>query len=393
MVYDEIKLSIVIVNYNVKYFLEQCLHSVEAATKDLATEMFVVDNLSTDGSMEYLKPKFPGVRFIENTENVGFARANNQAIRLARGQYVLLLNPDTVVGEDSLRGLCFQMDEDEAIGAIGVKMINAHGEFLAESKRSFPSPWVSFCKLFGLAKLFPYSPKFARYSLPYLRTNRQHSVEVLAGAFMLIRHEALDKAGLFDESFFMYGEDIDLSYRIVQAGYKNLYYPERLLHYKGESAKQDDKRYIEAFYGAMLIFYQKYYPSSSGFLRGLIKMAVGLKAAMASLRGPSKKKRAGLPHKRLLVICNEAHYEQVKAACLKAMPSLERVNLWDLDENRVMDAICRRNQMKGFTDYVFCCPDVRYEQALLFMDKLENKRVSHHLYSLKSERLISAGMA
>ena len=228
MVYDEIKLSIVIVNYNVKYFLEQCLHSVEAATKDLATEVFVVDNLSTDGSMEYLKPKFPGVRFIENTENVGFARANNQAIRLARGQYVLLLNPDTVVGEDSLRGLCFQMDEDEAIGAIGVKMINAHGEFLAESKRSFPSPWVSFCKLFGLAKLFPYSPKFARYSLPYLRANRQHTVEVLAGAFMLIRHEALDKAGLFDESFFMYGEDIDLSYRIVQAGYKNLYYPERL---------------------------------------------------------------------------------------------------------------------------------------------------------------------
>ena len=321
MVYDEIKLSIVIVNYNVKYFLEQCLHSVEAATKDLATEVFVVDNFSTDGSMEYLKPKFPGVRFIENTENVGFARANNQAIRLARGQYVLLLNPDTVVGEDSLRGLCFQMDEDEAIGAIGVKMINAHGEFLAESKRSFPSPWVSFCKLFGLAKLFPYSPKFARYSLPYLRANRQHTVEVLAGAFMLIRHEALDKAGLFDESFFMYGEDIDLSYRIVQAGYKNLYYPERLLHYKGESAKQDDKRYIEAFYGAMLIFYQKYYPSSSGFLRGLIKMAVGLKAAMASLRGPSKKKRTGLSHKRLLVICNEAHYEQVKAACLKAMPS------------------------------------------------------------------------
>ena len=391
MGYDEIKLSIVIVNYNVKYFLEQCLYSVRAATTNLDAEVFVVDNHSSDDSLAYLKPKFPEVIFIENPENVGFAKANNQAIGQAKGQYVLLLNPDTVVGEDSLRSLCYQMDEDKTIGALGVKMLNAEGHFLVESKRSFPSPWVSFCKLFGLAKLFPYSPFFSRYNLPYLNPDKPHTVEVLAGAFMLLRHEALDKVGLLDESFFMYGEDIDLSYRIAQAGYKNLYYPERLLHYKGESAKQDDKRYIEAFYGAMLIFYQKYYPNSSALLRGLIKMAVRLKALMASVKGPSKQKKKGLPHRRLLVISDAVHYEQVKMACGEAMPSLERANLWNLDEERVMNAICRRNQMKGFTDYAFCYPDVRFEQMLLFMDTLKSRQVSYHIFNTKSGRLVSAG--
>lgn len=391
MGYDEIKLSIVIVNYNVKYFLEQCLYSVRAATTNLDAEVFVVDNHSTDDSMAYLKSKFPEMIFIENLENVGFAKANNQAIRQAKGQYVLLLNPDTVVGEDSLRSLCYQMDEDQTIGALGVKMLNAEGHFLVESKRSFPSPWVSFCKLFGLAKLFPYSPFFSRYNLPYLNPDKPHKVEVLAGAFMLLRHEALDKVGLLDESFFMYGEDIDLSYRIAQAGYKNLYYPERLLHYKGESSKQDDKRYIEAFYGAMLIFYQKYYPNSSALLRGLIKLAVHLKALMASGKGPSKQKKKGLPHRRLLVISEADHFDQVKLACGEAMPTLERANLWDLDEERVMNAICRRNQMKGFTDYVFCYPDVRFEQMLLFMDTLKSKQVSYHIFNTKSGRLVSAG--
>ena len=177
----------------------------------------------------------------------------------------------------------------------------------------------------------------------------------------------------------------------MQAGYKNLYYPERLLHYKGESAKQDDKRYIEAFYGAMLIFYQKYYPNSSGFLRGLIRLAVRLKALTASGKGPAKQKKKGLPHRRLLVISEADHFDQVKMACGEAMPTLERASLWNLDEERVMNAICRRNQMKGFTDYVFCYPDVRFEQMLLFMDTLKSKQVSYHIFNTKSGRLVSAG--
>ena len=219
----ETQLSIVIVNYNVKYFLQQCLYSVRAATQGLETDIYVVDNHSTDQSVEYLRPLFPEVTFIENTENVGFAKANNQALRICKGEYVLILNPDTVIGEESLRSLYFFMEDHPEAGALGLKMINGNGIFLAESKRSFPTPWVSFCKLFGLSKLFPNSPKYASYALPYLSPDEQHEVDVLCGAFMLMRHEALDKIGLLDEDFFMYGEDIDLSYRFIQGGYKNFY--------------------------------------------------------------------------------------------------------------------------------------------------------------------------
>ena len=172
------KLSIIIVNYNVKYFLEQCLCSVRAATRGMEAEVLVVDNHSADGSVEYLRPRFPEVTFIENKDNPGFAKANNQAIRISSGEYVLLLNPDTVIGEESMRSLCFFMDEHPEAGGIGVKMLDGHGAFLAESKRSFPSPWVSFCKIFGLSKLFPSSPLFARYSLPYLNKEKQHRVVV-----------------------------------------------------------------------------------------------------------------------------------------------------------------------------------------------------------------------
>jgi len=216
-----VKLSIVIVNYNVKFLLEQCLIAVYAAIRGLDTEIIVVDNHSTDDSVQYLRPIFPDVFFIENNENTGFAKANNQAIRLCKGKYILLLNPDTVIGEDCLHNICRFMDKHPEAGAAGVKMINAHGAFLPESKRSFPTPWVSFCKLFGLSKLFSQSERFAAYSLPYLNPDEQHQVDILAGAFLFLRHEALKKAGLFDESFFMYGEYVALSYRMVLSGYRN----------------------------------------------------------------------------------------------------------------------------------------------------------------------------
>lgn len=389
-VYEETKLSVIIVNYNVKYYLEQCLYSVRAATAGMEAEVFVVDNHSTDGSVEYLRPSFPEVTFIENKENLGFAKANNQAIRQCAGEYVLLLNPDTVIGEESLRSLFFQMDQDEKIGAVGVQMLNGHGVFLPESKRAFPSPWVSFCKLFGLLRLFPASRVFARYALPYLSRKKTHKVDVLAGAFMLLRHEALDKVGLLDESFFMYGEDIDLSYRLVRSGYKNLYIPERILHYKGKSTKEGDTRYIKAFYEAMLIFYKKYYPHSGWLMRILITLAISLRAVGSLLGRPFTRKKA-TKHSRILILCREDHFEEVKKACVKRMPGLEFVNLWDLDSERVMDAICRRNQMKGFTDYAFCYPDVRFEQMLLFMDTLVNKKAMFHIYTKKSGRLVSAG--
>ena len=285
------KLSVIIVNYNVRLLLEQCLLSVRKATEGIAAEVFVVDNVSTDGSLAYLIPLFPEVHFIANGENVGFSRANNQAIRLAKGEYVLLLNPDTVVGEETFKNVIHFMDEHPDAGAVGVKMIDGNGRFLPESKRSLPTPWNSFCKMFGLAGFFPHSPVFGKYRLLYLNKEDVHQVEVLSGAFMMMRQEALVKSGLLDETFFMYGEDIDLSYRILKSGYHIYYLPETILHYKGESTKKDSLRYVKIFYGAMVIFFKKHYPNYSTLFSIFIKMAIGLHAALFVLKFPLMKLR------------------------------------------------------------------------------------------------------
>ena len=254
------KLSVVIVNYNVRYFLEQCLHSLQNACKGLEVEVFVVDNSSVDGSIKMVRDKFPDVILIENKENLGFSRANNQAMKIAGGEYILLLNPDTLVEDDTLRKVVAFMDEHPDAGGLGVKMIDGKGKFLPESKRALPTPVVSFYKIFGLSSLFPKSKIFSQYHLGYLDKDKVHEIDVLAGAFMLLRKKVLDEIGLLDESFFMYGEDIDLSYRINKAGYKNNYYPgTRIIHYKGESTKKGSLNYVFMFYNAMIIFARKHF--------------------------------------------------------------------------------------------------------------------------------------
>ena len=252
-------LSVVIVNYNVKHYLEQCLESVCRASEGLQVEVFVVDNLSTDGSIPYLRTRFPEVNFIENKENVGFARANNQAIRLAKGKYVLLLNPDTIVTEHTFADFITFMDAHPEAGAAGAYMLRTDGTFAPESRRGLPTPFVAFCKMSGLASLFPKSRLFGRYYMRYLDENETNEIEVISGAFMWLRREALDKAGLLDEDFFMYGEDIDLSYRIVKSGYKNYFLPSRMLHYKGESTEKSSYRYVYTFYQAMRLFFRKHF--------------------------------------------------------------------------------------------------------------------------------------
>lgn len=279
------KLSVIIVNYNVKHFLEQCLHSVYKASRNTETEIFVVDNNSVDGSEQLIREKFPGVHLIVNKENVGFSKANNQAIRQARGKYILLLNPDTVVEEDTFEKVIAYMDGHPEAGGLGVKMIDGKGNFLPESKRGLPTPWVAFCKMFGLSALFPKSKTFGRYHLSYLDKNEIHEVDVLAGAFMLLRKEALDKTGLLDETFFMYGEDIDLSYRIQKAGYKNIYFPgTTIIHYKGESTKKGSLNYVKVFYNAMIIFARKHFTGGkAGFFAFIIQTAVYLRAFITIL--------------------------------------------------------------------------------------------------------------
>jgi len=254
------ELSVIIVNYNVKHFLEQCLYSVQKASKNLDVEIFVVDNDSADGSTQLVKKKFPRINLIENNKNLGFSAANNQAARKATGRYILLLNPDTVVEEDTFEKIIGFMDAHPEAGGLGVKMIDGKGNFLPESKRGLPTPWVAFYKMFGLSKIFPGSKKFGKYHLTYLKENEISEIEVISGAFFLIRRSVLEITGLLDENFFMYGEDIDLSYRITQAGYKNYYFPETtIIHYKGESTKKGSLNYVKVFYTAMIIFVNKHF--------------------------------------------------------------------------------------------------------------------------------------
>ena len=276
------KLSVIIVNYNVQYFLEQALLSVRRAAQQLETEVFVVDNNSVDDSVRMVQEKFPEVQLIANADNPGFAVANNQAITQAKGEYVLLLNPDTVVEEDTFE-LCAQfMDDHPQAGALGVRMIDGAGKFLPESKRGFPTPWVAFCKTMGLSRLFPHSPLFNHYHLGYLAEEEVHEVEVLAGAFMWLRRSVLDEIGLLDETFFMYGEDIDLSYRVIQAGYQNHYFPKTtIIHYKGESTKKGSLNYVRTFYQAMIIFARKHFTGSQARLFVLmLQVAIYLRAGL-----------------------------------------------------------------------------------------------------------------
>lgn len=279
------KLSVVIVNYNVKYFLEQCLKSVYISGKNLEMEVFVVDNNSVDGSLQMVREKFPQTRIIANQENTGFSKANNQAIKKAKGEFILLLNPDTVVEDDTFEKVVNFMDKTTNAGGLGVKMIDGKGTFLPESKRGLPTPSVAFYKIFGLSSLFPKSRIFGKYHLGFLDSDKVHEVDILSGAFMLLRRSVLEKTGYLDETFFMYGEDIDLSWRIIQAGYKNYYFPQtRIIHYKGESTKKSSINYVFVFYNAMIIFARKHFSKKNASVFSfLINIAIYFRAFLAIL--------------------------------------------------------------------------------------------------------------
>ncbi|NWJ51533.1 MAG: glycosyltransferase family 2 protein [Bacteroidetes bacterium] len=267
------KLSVIIVSYNVKYYLEQCLSSLLRALEGIESEVFVVDNHSDDDSVKMVSSRFPSVYLIANNENLGFSKASNQAIKLSHGEYILILNPDTLIEEDALHKAISFMDKQSDAGGLGVKMINGQGKFLPESKRGLPTPWAAFCKMSNLSKLFPHSRIFNQYQLGFLPENEINKVDVLAGAFMMLKKTILDTIGYLDEDFFMYGEDIDLSYRITQAGFSNYYFPSsRIIHYKGESTRKNSFNYIKMFYGSMLIFARKHFASGNKLLLWLLIM-------------------------------------------------------------------------------------------------------------------------
>lgn len=277
------KLSVIIVNYNVEHFLDQCLDSVRRASANCSLEVLIVDNKSVDGSLAMLREKYPEYPVIANEENVGFSKANNQAMRIAQGEYMLLLNPDTVVAEDTFSKVIDFMDLHPNAGGLGVHMIDGKGNFLPESKRGLPKPMVAFYKIFGLSKLFPNSNRFGHYHLGHIGEDETSKIDVLSGAFMLMRKSALDKVGLLDEDYFMYGEDIDLSYRIQKGGFDNYYFPETsIIHYKGESTKKSSVNYVFVFYKAMVIFARKHFAGKqAGLFSVLINSAIYLRAFFA----------------------------------------------------------------------------------------------------------------
>ena len=310
------KLSVIIVNYNVKYYLDQCIRSVlhafevmqgsanletgaDSSEENGIAELIVVDNHSADGSVDYLEQRYPQeqypmVRFVESSHNLGFARANNIAIRQSRGEYVLLLNPDTIVGEDVLKKCVDFMDVHENAGAVGVRMLNATGKRAMESRRGLPTPMVSFFKMLGFCNRWPHHRLFGKYYMGYLPWNEPSQIEVVSGAYCMLRRKALDEVGLLDEDFFMYGEDIDLSYRVLKGGYHNYYLPVDILHYKGESTQKSSFRYVHVFYEAMLIFFRKHYSGMTFLLSLPIKTAIYAKALMALVGMLSDRMRKSL---------------------------------------------------------------------------------------------------
>jgi N-acetylglucosaminyl-diphospho-decaprenol L-rhamnosyltransferase len=280
-------LSVIIVNYNACYFLEQCLCSLrksiascELLSSHGETEIIVVDNHSTDQSRTYLIPKFPDVTFIFNSVNTGFAKASNQALRQAKGANVLFLNPDTILAEETLCDCIAFFTSNPNAAALGVRMIDGAGHFLKESKRGFPFPWAAFCRLSGLSALFPRSKLFAAYYQGFLSEHETHEVEVLSGAFLFVRKKILTEIGGFDEQFFMYAEDIDLCYRIWQAGFKNYYLASTsIIHFKGESTKKD-AHYVHLFYKAMVQFIKKHF--GSGIFVALLEAAIWMSRKLSA---------------------------------------------------------------------------------------------------------------
>lgn len=307
-----LKLSVIIVNYNVKYYLDQCISSVlrafevmkktsssDSSVNEEVAEIIVVDNHSADGSVDYLEKRYPQklypmVRFVRSAHNLGFARANNIAIRQSRGEYVLLLNPDTIVGEDALKASVDFMDAHEDAGAVGVRMLGAQGRRAMESRRGLPTPMVSFFKMLGFCNRWPHHRLFGKYYMGYLPWDEPCQIEVVSGAYCMLRRKALDEVGLLDEDFFMYGEDIDLSYRVLKGGYHNYYLPVDILHYKGESTQKSSFRYVHVFYEAMLIFFRKHYSGMTFLLSLPIKTAIYAKALMALVGMLSERMRKSL---------------------------------------------------------------------------------------------------
>lgn len=377
------QISVIIVNYNVKYFLEQCLYSVLAACKNVAAEIIVIDNQSTDGSRAFFADKFEQVHFIWNEENGGFSKANNKALLQAKGECILFLNPDTIVAEDCFEKCLSFLMSKKNVGALGVRMIDGSGNFLKESKRGFPSVLTSFCKLSGLTALFPKSRIFSRYYLGHLPEMNNHEVDVLSGAFMMVRKMVLDSIGSFDERFFMYGEDIDLGYRIQQAGFKNYYFAETtILHFKGESTKKNSLQYLRIFYGAMLLFVQKHYSGAKATSYAFfVHLASAVKTiGLLKVKFPFLQKRSSNLHAnnnlRTVIVAHQKDYDAIKQLLTRSGSRLNIIGKISVDEStgNSLGNLCALPQLihqRAIANIIFCIPCLSAKQSIEWMQSIK----------------------
>ena len=375
------KISVVIVNYNVKYYVGQCIDSVRRALRGIDSEIIVVDNHSRDGSVDYLS-KIEGVRIIESGHNLGFSTANNIAIRQSTAEYVLMLNPDTIVAEDAIRMIIDFADSHPQAGGIGVRMHNDWGTTARESRRGLPSPMTSFYKIIGLSKRLPQHRKYGRYYMGWLPWDSPSRIEVVSGACFLVRRKALDEVGLMDEDYFMYGEDIDLSYRLLKSGWENWFVPADIIHYKGESTQKTSFNYVHVFYNAMLIFMRKHYSHLSWLIIWPLQIAVyfiALLALMATLFDRMKKSLGfGGRYKIEFPVLYLEGSDTMKEKC-RAIAMRKGLSVIDsLDD-------CKQNIVVR----VFDPSDMSYADIIKHMSESANNRVRLGLYHNDKDIIIT----
>ncbi len=323
------QLSVIILNYNVRYFLEQCVLSVQQALEGIDSEVVVVDNNSSDDSCEMIRSRFPTVKLIENKENLGFPKGNNIGVSQANGEYICILNPDTVVAEDTFTKVLAFAKKQHDLGIVGVNLIDGTGNFLPESKRGIPTPWVAFTKIAGLYKIFPKSKYCNKYYAQHLQENQTGKVEILVGAFMVMKRDLYNEVGGFDEDCFMYSDDIDLSYMVLKNGKTNYYFSETtVIHYKGESTIKDEK-YMKRFQEAMNFFYKKHFKVS--FLFSLfMKMGIVFFSIVKMIQGKATVKTT--PKEYFLYSSNDNLVEKLRLILQN------KVTFYDLKKEKMVNS-------------------------------------------------------
>ncbi|HEY1194559.1 glycosyltransferase family 2 protein [Flavobacterium sp.] len=373
------QLSVIILNYNVRYFLEQCVLSVQEAIATIDAEIIVIDNNSSDESVSMMKQKFPDVKLIENKENFGFPKGNNIGVHQAKGKYICILNPDTVVAEDTFTKILAFAERQNNLGIIGCKLIDGTGEFLPESKRGIPTPWVAFTKIFGLYKIFPQTKLFNEYYAQHLNENETGKVAILVGAFMFLEKELYEDLKGFDEDCFMYADDIDLSYRALQKQKSNFYFHETtVLHYKGESTVKDEK-YMKRFQEAMNFFYQKHFKKSL-FFTFFIQMGTWFFSFVKMFQGKVKIKPS--PESYVFYSLNEDLSEKL------ALTLKNKVSFLEIPEEKMVNSclIFKGKKMEIILDNQY----VSFKKCIKIIETLKDKSITFKILPKKANFIIGS---